>query len=174
MASEKRAIEAQEGGVLVTLTQWSGRSRQKQVTDWFLLQGPQDMGAFASAIRRGGRDWRNYSTAIGEALSHARMVGQSAPVACKRKVIDVSGDGVSNEGEAPRPVADLLAAEGYTINGLVIRGDSPDPVAYYERHVLAGPRAFIEIAQDFNDYPRAILKKLLREIEDFALISEAR
>ena len=49
-----------------------------------------------------------------------------------------------------------------------------DPVAFYETEVLAGPRAFLEIAQDFDDYPRAILKKLLREIEDRALISDAR
>lgn len=169
-----RAIEAQEGGVLATVTQWSGRQRHKQVTGWFLMEGPADMAAFATAIRQSGRDWRNYSTAVGEALIHAGEVGATAPHACKRKVIDVSGDGVSNEGAAPRPIANQLAAQGYTINGLVIRGDSPDPVAFYEREVLAGERSFIEVARNFDDYPRAILKKLLREIEDYALVSDAR
>lgn len=167
------AIIHQDGGVLATLTQWSGATRQRQVTDWHLLTGPDSMAAFAQQIRRGGRDWRNYSTAIGEALFHAMKVGETAPVACKRKVIDMSGDGVSNEGRAPRSMADALAALGYTINGLVIKGDTPDPVRYYKRNVLAGPRAFLEIARDFEDYPRAILRKLLREIEQQALVSEA-
>ena len=145
------AILHQEGGVLVTLTHWSGSSRQRQVTNWHKLTGLDSMKAFAEEIRRGGRDWRNYSTAIGEALFHAMRTGESAPEKCRRKVIDMSGDGVSNEGRAPRAMADALAAMGYTVNGLVIRGDSPDPVRYYEKNVLAGPNAFLEIARDFED-----------------------
>ena len=167
------AIVHQEGGVWVTLTQWSGASRQRQVTHWHHLTGPESMADFAGAIRRGGRNWRNYSTAIGEALHHALKTGETAPAACKRRVIDMSGDGVSNEGRAPRAMADALAAMGYTVNGLVIRGDTPDPVRYYEINVLAGQNAFLEIAHNFEDYPRAILRKLLKEIEQHALISRA-
>lgn len=168
------AIAAQKGGVLATLTQWSGASRQRQVTDWYLLVDEASITGFTRAIRQSGRDWRNYSTAIGEALEHALEVGRTAPEICDRRVVDVSGDGVNNEGRAPRAVADALAALGYTVNGLVIRGDSPDPVRYYERNVIAGPQSFIEIADSFNDYPEAIRRKLLREIEQHALISDAR
>lgn len=166
------AVMAQEGGVLVTLTQWSGASRQRQVTGWHLLTDPGSMHTFADAVRQGGRDWRNYSTAIGEALYHALTVGRTAPQTCRRRVIDVSGDGVNNEGRAPRAMADALAAIGYTINGLVIRGDTPDPVKHYELNVLAGPRSFMEIASSFEDYPDAIRRKLLREIEERALVSD--
>jgi Ca-activated chloride channel homolog len=167
------AVQVQEGGILVTLTQWSGASRQRQVTGWHQLDGPASMAAFARAIRESGRDWRNYSTAIGEALHHALRVGQTVPDRCRRQVVDVSGDGVNNEGRAPRAVADALAAIGYTVNGLVIRGDMPDPVKHYEMNVLAGPRAFLEIAASFADYPEAIRRKLLREIEERALVSQA-
>ena len=167
------AVEVQEGGVLVTLTQWSGASRQRQVTDWHQLDGAASMAVFAGAVRESGRDWRNYSTAIGEALHHALRVGGTAPGTCRRRVVDVSGDGVNNEGRAPRAMADALAAMGYTVNGLVIRGDTPDPVKHYEVNVLAGPRAFLEIAADFEDYPEAIRRKLLREVEERALISQA-
>ena len=166
------AIIHQEGGVLITLTHWSGASRQRHVTGWHLLEGPQSMAAFAHAIREGGRHWRNYSTAIGEALNHALIVSKTAPVTCKRRVIDMSGDGVSNEGRAPRPIADQLSTLGYTVNALVIRGDSPDPVRFYEHNVLAGRQAFIEIAEGFDDYPRAIRRKLLKEIEQHALVAE--
>lgn len=166
------AVAAQPGGVLVTLTEWSGASRQRQVTGWHLLHDAASMAAMAKDIRESGRDWRNYSTAIGEALYHALRVAETAPVECRRQTIDVSGDGVNNEGRDPRPIADSLAAMGYTVNGLVIRGDVPDPVRYYEVNVLAGPRAFLEIAASFDDYPAAIKRKLLREIEQRALISQ--
>lgn len=165
------AIIHQKGGVWATYTQWSGASRQRQVTGWHHLTDPASMADFATAIRRGGREWRNYSTAIGEALYHAMKTGETVPERCKRRVVDVSGDGVSNEGRPPREMALTLAALGYTVNALVIRGDSPDPVKYYRQHVLAGPGAFMEIAEDFADYPRAIRKKLLREVESQALLS---
>ena len=167
------AVRAQEGGVQIILTQWSGRTRQRVVTDWHLIENAASMAEFANAIRRGGRHWRNYSTAIGEALEHARRVGNSVPQPCKRRIVDVSGDGVSNEGRDPRAMAQELADLGYSVNGLVIRGDSPDPVEYYREHVLAGPRSFLEVAEGFEDYPNAILRKLLREIEEHALVSQA-
>ena len=47
-------------------------------------------------------------------------------------------------------------------------------VDYYRKNVLAGPRSFLEMADGFEDYPNAILRKLLREIEEHALISEVR
>lgn len=166
------AIIRQEGGIYVVLTQWSGATRQRQVTDWHHLTDVESMAGFARQIRRGGRNWRNYSTAIGEALAHALDVGRTVPARCARRVIDVSGDGVNNEGRAPRAVSNALYALGYTINGLVIRGDSPDPIRYYEKNVIAGDRAFLEVASDFEDYPRAILRKLLKEIEQQALVSE--
>ncbi|MGF1444707.1 MAG: DUF1194 domain-containing protein [Pikeienuella sp.] len=166
-------VTALEGGMLVTLTQWSGGSRQERMTRWHHIETRQQMHAFANAVRNSRREWRNFSTAIGEALLHAEAVSRSAPTACARKVIDVSGDGVSNEGRPPRPVADWLAGLGYTINGLVIRGADPDPVAHYEAEVIAGPGAFVEVAENFADYPRAILRKLLREIDRPMLISSA-
>ena len=168
------AVKAQEGGIQIILTQWSGRTRQRIVTDWHLITDAPSMAAFATAIRRGGRNWRNYSTAIGEALEHAQRVGATVPQVCKRRIVDVSADGISNEGREPRVMANALAALGYSVNGLVIRGDTPDPVDYYRRNVLAGPRSFLEIAEGFEDYPNAILRKLLREIEEHALISEAQ
>lgn len=165
------AVIHQKGGILVTLTQWSGATRQRQVTDWHHLTDARSMADFARAIRRGGRTWRNYSTAIGEALFHAARIGRTVPKKCERRVVDVSGDGVNNEGRAPKAQATTLVGMGYTVNGLVIRGDQPDPVRYYERNVIAGPRAFLEVARNFEDYPRAILRKLLREIDNRALTS---
>lgn len=167
------AVAGLEGGMIVTVTQWSGASRQRQVTGWRRLITPEDLAGFAKELRGTGRSWKNYSTAVGEALVHAREVSAGAPADCLRRVIDVSGDGVSNEGRDPKPVSDALAAEGYVINGLVIQGAAPDPVTHFEHEVIAGPGAFVEVARDFDDYPRAILKKLLKEIDRPLLVSEA-
>jgi len=167
------AISELEGGMLVTVTHWSGSTRHRQVTGWHHLTDAASAATFAAETRAAGRAWRNFSTAIGEALVHAGSVSASAPQPCKRRVIDVSGDGVSNEGQAPRGVSQALAAQGYTINGLVIRGSDPDPVAHYRTEVIAGPGAFVEVAEGFDDYPRAILRKLLREIDQPVIVSEA-
>ncbi len=167
------AVGLLEGGMLVTLTQWSGSTRQRQMIGWRRLSDAASMAAFADEVRRAGRAWRNFSTAVGEALAHAAAVSADAPAACERRVIDVSGDGVSNEGREPAPISRALAAQGYTINGLVIRGADPDPVAHYRAQVIAGPGAFVEIAESFDDYPEAILRKLLREIDQPMIVSEA-
>jgi len=168
------AISALDGGMLVTLTHWSGSTRHRQMTRWHHVVDATTMAAFAAEIRAAGRAWRNFSTAIGEAMVHAAEVSATAPMRCKRRVIDVSGDGVSNEGRAPRGVANALAAQGYTVNGLVIRGADPDPVAHYRTEVITGPGAFVEVAEGFQDYPRAILRKLLREIDQPLILSRAK
>jgi len=167
------AIGELPGGMLVILTHWSGSTRQRAMTGWHRLSDGPSLAAFAAEARSAGRAWRNFSTAIGDALVHAGEVSRTAPERCKRRVIDVSGDGVSNEGKPPSVVSQALAAEGYTINGLVIRGADPDPVAHYRAQVIAGPGAFVEIAESFEDYPRAILRKLLREIDQPMILSEA-
>ncbi|MEL6767052.1 MAG: DUF1194 domain-containing protein [Pseudomonadota bacterium] len=168
------AIEGLPGGMAVTMTHWSGISRQRVMVPWMVIEEPADARAFAARVRGGGRAWRNFSTAIGEAIMHARELSATAPVACDRRVIDISGDGVSNEGRSPAAASDVLEAQGFIINGLVIRGADPDPVEQYVDEVIAGPGAFVEVADGFEDYPRAILKKLLREIDQPLLIGRAR
>ena len=164
-AAVQRAVAGLEGGMIVVVTQWSGLTRQHQATGWHRVSGPESLGRLAETVEGLARPWRNFSTAIGEMLIHAEAVSATAPLHCEHRVIDVSGDGVSNEGRAPGPVAARLAAAGYTINGLVIRGERPDPVPHYAEQVIAGPGAFVEVAADFDDYPRAFRRKLLREID---------
>ena len=165
------AIEGLESGMIATMTHWSGSTRHRQMARWHRLRDAASMAEFAAELRSAGRAWRNFSTAIGEALAHAAEVSAGAPEPCKRRVIDVSGDGVSNEGRPPPVLSRDLAARGYTINGLVIRGADPDPVAHYRAEVIAGPGAFVEVAASFEDYPRAILRKLLREIDQPMILS---
>ena len=51
-----------------------------------------------------------------------------------------------------------------TVNGLVIGSEDLELISFYQFHIAHGPDAFVEVAQDYTDYQRAMLRKLLREI----------
>lgn len=155
------ALIAEEAAVMVVL--WSGSSRQSVVVDWQRLASPADVERFAKSVETVPRQWRNFSTGIGEALIFT--ANRFAPVAdCTRRVIDVSGDGTSNEGAPPEEIKEILAAAGYVINGLSIEGETAQLTEYYRRNVIAGPNSFVLPAFGFKDYPEKIRRKLIREI----------
>jgi Ca-activated chloride channel family protein len=152
------------GGVMATLTQWSGPSNQIQSIDWHHLDTPAEVTEFADKVASTPRHFFAAYTAVGEALWHANQLSASNPRTCRRRIIDVSGDGASNRGREPGPISAALAANGVTINALVIKGARPDPEVYYAQNVIAGDGAFVEVAENFNDYARAMQAKLLREL----------
>lgn len=146
----------------VSLIQWTGSSRQRQTLPWMQMRSFSDVYAFADAIEADPRVWRHFSTAIGEALQVAQ--GSFAEVNwCQRYVIDLSGDGISNEGVEPASRRPALGAANVTVNALAIETDATDLTAYFFENVISGDGAFVETAQGFQDYPRAILRKLQRE-----------
>lgn len=158
------AITWVTGGVMATVSQWSGPEAQLQPVPWTHLTDAAGAIAFAAAIETQERAYFASYTAIGEALFHANSLSATNPRPCKRRVIDVSGDGASNRGRPARPMAEALAANGVTVNGLVILGAWPDPAEFYLRNVVRGDGAFMETAANFADYANAIKRKLLREL----------
>ena len=88
---------------------------------------------------------------------------------CARRVIDVSGDGINNQGFGPRLAYKHFAFEDITVNGLVILGHDAAVLRHYRDEVLRGPGAFLEVADGFADFRRAMERKLLREISDIVL-----
>lgn len=147
---------------MVTLVQWTGSSRQRQTLPWTPLNDFADVEAFATAVEQDQRIWRNYSTAIGEALDIAQARFRDVPD-CMRRVIDVSGDGRSNEGAEPRLQHPTLRRDRITVNALAIETDDSDLTAYFFENLITGEGAFVETAWGFEDYPAAILRKLQRE-----------
>jgi Ca-activated chloride channel family protein len=146
----------------VTLIQWSGSSRQKQTLPWFRIKTHADVDQLAQMIADDPRIWRNYSTAIGEALSLSIESFANGPI-CRRKVIDVSGDGVSNEGYGPQTLRKTLRAQGIVVNALAIETDNTDLTAYFYENLIQGEGAFVITANGFADYPEQIKRKLQRE-----------
>jgi len=147
----------------LALMQWTGSGRQRVTINWTEMGDTADVAAFADAVTGAPRIWRNYSTAIGEAVALAVDAFAQVPD-CRRYVIDISGDGPSNEGRLPRDIWPDLAAAGVTVNALVIEDSVPGLTAYFEAEVITGPGAFAATAATFDDYPDEMARKLLREL----------
>ena len=122
------------------------------------------MAGFAQAVEDVPRVVPAGATAIGEALAACARLLEQAPAASRRQVIDIVGDGRSNEGIAPQAVRDHLAAAGITINGLCVLHEEADLVATYTAEVIGGPDAFALPCQDYSDFADAMRQKLTREI----------
>lgn len=148
---------------MVSLIQWSGSSRQRRTVDWRQMTSAAEVTAFAQTVAQDERVWRNYSTAIGEALG-AAMVALDEVTHCRRKVIDVSGDGISNEGSLPATRHDALRAQGVTVNALAIETDDADLTGWFFENLIVGEGAFVMTARGFEAYPAQIRRKLMREI----------
>lgn len=156
----------------LAVTQWTGASRQKVTMPARRLGDAPGIAAAADALETMPRVWRHFSTAVGEALMHAVAYGEQGWAdGCRRRVIDVSGDGVSNEGLPPAGGRAMAEAGGWTVNGLAIEGADPPVAPHYRAEMIVGPDAFVEVADGFEDYPRAILRKLLKEIRPEARIA---
>ncbi|MEP2531802.1 DUF1194 domain-containing protein [Shimia sp.] len=151
------------GQAAVSLMQWTGEGRQAVVVPWMRVRSIAEAETMAVAIEQAPRRWNRFSTAIGEALLTAHDVMRDAPD-CQRYVVDVSGDGLSNEGPAPRQGRDMLRAAGITVNAIVIETDDSDLTAYFWENVITGSGAFVVTANGFEDYPERIRQKLVREV----------
>lgn len=145
------------------LIQWTGDSRQTVSVPWSTVATYPDVEKLALDIETAPRAWRHFSTAIGAALEFT--VDQFAGIEdCKRRVIDVSGDGFSNEGVEPQSLRSGLWRAGFTVNALAIENTEDDLTSYYWENVIAGENAFVMTANGFDDYPKRIKQKLLREV----------
>ncbi|MBY6083489.1 DUF1194 domain-containing protein [Ruegeria arenilitoris] len=151
------------GQARLMLVQWTGTSRQRITIPWTKIDGFDALDAFAAKVSADPRVWRNFSTAIGEALEMTVNSFLEVPE-CKRHLIDISGDGVSNEGVEPTEIRDLLRRQGITVNAIAIEESEPDLTAYFFENVIVGEGAFVVSAAGFKDYPERIRKKLLREV----------
>ncbi len=145
------------------LVQWTGASRQKVTIPWTHISSFETLDEFADKVASDPRVWRNFSTAIGEALEMT-MSSFDTVSNCKRHLIDISGDGVSNEGVEPSALRKALRTRGVTVNAIAIEESEPDLTAYFFENVIVGEGAFVVSAAGFADYPERIRKKLLREV----------
>lgn len=149
---------------LLSLLLWSGAGAQEIITNWTLVASEADAHSFADSVDNMPRIVKPGQTAIGEALLASLTLLTHIPDTPSRQVVNVIGDGRSNDGVAPGPIRDRMAAAGITINGLCILHEEPDLLASYTAEVIGGPGAFAEICPDYPAFAAAMRRKLAREL----------
>jgi hypothetical protein len=163
-----RVLEAIRSGasraIAVTMTQWTGPAQQMQVVEWMVIADEASMLAFAEAIDRTSRQLYGGGTSISGAIDHALTLFPSVGATGGRRVIDVSGDGANNRGRPAAEARDEAVRSGVTINGLPILALEPNLDQYYTNNVIGGPNSFMIVAETFEAFAEAVLKKLITEI----------
>jgi len=173
--TNERVIDAILSGenrrIAVCYTEWAGTHYQQVVIDWTVIDSPGAARGFAEKLAEAPRQSQSW-TAVGAALAHAGQRFETSGFSSRRKVIDISGDGRTNDGPPAELVRDRLVGQGMVINGLPVMmnrtnfGRPPDLTLdkYYEENVIGGPGAFMIVADNFDQFGRAVRTKLVREI----------
>jgi Protein of unknown function (DUF1194) len=177
--SDPQVLDAIKSGphqrIAICFVEWSGFGAQKLVIDWTLIDSPAAARKFGDQLLELPRSFAD-RTSISGGIEFAAAQLERSPFEGSRRTIDVSGDGTNNAGRDVRLARDETLAKGIVINGLVILSDRPVPwnaehtnppgglEKYYQDNVIGGPGAFVLVAENFNSFGRAIVKKLIAEI----------
>ena len=176
----KAILGGPNGRIAVAYYEWSDAWVQRLLIDWTLLDSEAAIVAFANRLSAAPISIAR-RTSISGAIRYAIPLFSRSPYDAERKVLDISGDGSNNDGGLVTDMRYEALKERIVINGLPIMNDRPNPFGfpsetdldkYYLHCVTGGPRSFVEVARDFDDFPRAVRKKLLQEVADSGPVSD--
>lgn len=162
------------GRIAVTYLEWGAYGNTHLVVDWMLIKDKASAENFAALLEKTARLVAQRTSISGAMDSAATMFAENN-FEGRRRVIDISGDGANNSGDLVNLARDRTVAKGITINGLPILNNRESRMGYrqiagldlyYRNCVIGGPRAFYIVANNFNDFARAVLRKLILEIAD--------
>lgn len=151
--------------VALAIFEWSSRKHQRMALGWTEIRTAADLDAVATQLAAHQRSTKGSLTALGRAVEFGRDLMQTAPD-CVEQVLDVSGDGRNNDGIDPTAAYATRSFGALRVNGLAIRTYDRDVADYFRKRVIRGPGAFVEVAEGQKDFPRAIRRKLLRELSE--------
>ena len=162
---------APNGKIAVTYIEWAGVEVQYTVVPWTVIEGEASAVAFTQRIAAAPYNARNW-TSISGAIDYSVPLFENNGFEGTRRVIDISGDGRTNQGRPSAAARDDAVAAGITINGLPVinerlnfyRQPESDLDIYYRDNVIGGPGAFMIVAESFSAFTGAILSKLIHEI----------
>lgn len=166
-----RAIQSgPQRAIAVALFEWSSPQQKVINFAWRILSNEASVAAFADELALAPRLILGGETAIGDAIDFAVRLFDESPGTGGRRVIDISGDGLSNRGRDVVAARDDAVFTGITINGVAILNEEPRLDVYYEAFVIGGTGAFALAARDYEDFKDVIVKKLVREITTIAAV----
>ena len=150
------------GGLAVAVMEWS--DGHSVVIPWTILRRAEDAQALAARIAQVKRT-PGVSTELSLAMLAAAELFAECPCRPNQRIIDMSGDGPNNGPVSTWIARDQVVARGITVNGLpIVTPAEPDLAAWYAANVVGGEGAFLEVAQGFCDFARAMRKKFAREV----------
>jgi hypothetical protein len=159
------------GRIAITYFEWAGIADQKVVVPWRIIDGDASARAFTDEMAAAPYR-RAYRTSISGALLYASPLFDANPFHGTRRVVDVSGDGVNNQGPPVTTIRDEVLAKNITINGLPIMLKRPTAASmdienldvYYEDCVIGGPGAFVVPIKERERFKDATRTKLVLEV----------
>ncbi len=157
--------------VALAVYEWSSSSYQRLVQDWVTITDQAILSALVARLRSWQRAPAPEATGLGAAMEYGNALIRRNP-GCWHGVLDISGDGKNNDWPTPRDLKAKGNLAGIGINALVVTKtgqtimppESGELVVYFQALVIQGPNAFVEVAQGFEDYARAMRRKLLKEL----------
>ena len=163
--------EGIHGKVAIVYFEWANINERRVIVPWRLIDGPETADAFVAEIARA--PYRRASrTSVSGALEFGAQLLEDSGYKGIRRVIDVSGDGVNNNGPPVTIVRDEVLSKGIVINGLPIMLKQPVSSGmdiegldiYYEDCVIGGPGAFVIPIKERSKFMEATRTKLVQEI----------
>ena len=159
------------GRIAITYFEWAGIADQKVLVPWRIIDGEATARAFTDQMAAAPYR-RAYRTSISGALLYASPLFDANPFHGLRRTVDVSGDGVNNQGPPVTTIRDELLAKNVTINGLPIMLKRPMAASmdienldvYYEDCVIGGPGAFVVPIKELERFKDATRTKLVLEV----------
>ena len=123
-----------------------------------------DVTRFAARAAALPRALSGSDTAVGQGLRFATAQFAAVPD-CRRKVIDISGDGQENAGFTDAKAHAEAVEAGLVINAIAIEDPGPAyPITAYYRRWIITPGGFVVTARGLQDYAETLRLKLLREL----------
>ena len=153
------------GQIALSVLHWSGLGQQAVTLPWTRMLSAGHISDAAEQIRTTPRAFSGSDTAVGEAIDTALTLFANVPD-CKRRIVDISGDGPENSGNTARASRSRADAAGVAINAIAIEdvGQSTAITRFYQNWVIT-KGGFVVTSRGVNAYPQAIRAKLLRELE---------
>ena len=159
------------GKIAITYVEWAGNTSHRTIVPWTLIDSPQAAEEIAQTLVTAQKAGMR-RTSISGVLRYAADTFGRNEFQSFRHVIDVSGDGPNNQGEAVTEARDAVIAQGIVINGLpLMTQDAQDNIwgiddldRYYENCVTGGPGSFVIPVDDWDQFSRAVRRKLVLEI----------
>ena len=159
------------GKIVVAYLDWSNQFDNTVVVDWTVIKDKATAEGFADQLVNAPRTYGRRTSISSAVVSGMELIEGNAYQGTRR-TIDISGDGPNNFGLPLAPVREEAIGKGITINGLPIildggqfeRNFSPEIDKYYANCVIGGRGAFAIVARGFDDFSRAVRRKLILEI----------